>query len=158
MVKVDKQKAILGAIKDNTKAWTDDVYEVVDKMTAAGKKLSRILGEFSFSAADKDRMAELVSAISGEVVAVEKEGDLEFAPLTALVITGLTEKHKHTYTTGEIVICVGEGVAVNQEGKMGSMIPPSRKILRPATEKEIEGITDVQIKGVMKETNIVIVG
>ncbi len=158
MAKMDKQKAILGAIKDNTKAWSDDVYAVVDKMTATGKKLSKILGDFSFSAADKDRMAELVSALSGETVAVEKEGDMEFAPLTALYITGLTEKHKHTYTTGEVVICVGDGVAINAEGKVGSMIPPSRKILRPATDEEIAKISDVQIKGVMKETNIVIVG
>ena len=156
--KKDKIAMIYNAIKENTKEWEDEVFTKEEKLSAKGKKLSKILDALTLSNADKDRMAELVSEVSGETVQLEKEGDLEFKPLTAIVLTKVTDKHKHTYVTDTVLISLGDGTAIDENGKVGSHIPPSRQIVRCATDEEITKIPDVQIKGLMKEASIVIVG
>lgn len=157
MAKKDKKEALLEVIQENTREWEANDYERTDRRSEKAKQLSKVLTEMTLSDADKDRLAKLSSLMSGEEVIVEKENDLEFATLTALVITRVSEKHKHTYETDSLVISIGDGTAVDQHGKLGSPIPPTREILRPATKDEIEKISDEQLKGLMKEVNIVMV-
>ncbi len=156
MAKKDEAKIILGAVVENTAEWAKETYEVEEKMSAKGKKISDVVSSLSHGKEDKKRMAELCSLIAGETITIESDEELTFKPMIALMITKLTDKHKHTYETNKVVISLGDGTAVDENGKVGSPIPPTRAILRPATEKECNDmITPAQIKGLQKEVNIV---
>ena len=155
MAKPDKVEVIRKNILRVTSKWTKDEYAFEDKRSEKAKKVSDLLSESSWGKSDKERLAEMLSLLSGEAVKVNSDEELEFAPLTALYVTKVTEKHKHSYETNSVIIHVGDGVCVNPEGKTGSPIPPVRDILRPATDEEIKAIPEAQIKGLMKEIQIV---
>lgn len=154
MTKKEKQEAVIDTIKDKTKEWEQEVYTNTEKMTEKAKSLSKTLTDMSLSVEDKDRLASLFSTITGENVKIEKENDLEFETLTALVLTKITDKFKHTYEIGKVVISLGDGTAIDENGKVGSHIPPNRSILRPATKDEMDSFPEAQIKGLMKEVSI----
>lgn len=150
--KKDKTELILKTIQDTTKDWAEDVFTPEGKKTDKAKALEVGLSILTLSATDKDTLAQLFSIATGETVKIEKDEDLEFRPMAAIV---LTKADKHTYETGTVLVCIGDGTAVDPTGKVGSYIKPTRKIVRPATQEEIEKITPEQVKGLMKEVNIV---
>lgn len=150
----DKRDVLLASVVENTDEWQKEVYDVVEKMTKKGKALSKVLSEMTFGKEDKDRLATLLSEISGERVVIEKDEDIEFRALTALVLTKVAD---HNYETEKVIISLGDGTAIDHTGKVGGFIKPSRKIVRPATEDEIKSITEEQIKGLAKEVNLVFV-
>ncbi len=150
--KADKTELLLRTITDTTAEWAEEVFTPEGKQTEKAKTLSVGLNELTLSGPDKDKLAQLFSIVSGEIVKIEKDEDLEFRPMAAVV---LTKADKHNYETGVVVVAIGDGTAVDQHGKVGSYIKPSRKIVRPATAEEIKKITPEQLKGIMKEVNIV---
>ena len=150
--KADKTELILKTIVDTTQDWADEVFKNEGKQTEKAKTLSVGITELTLTGPDKDKLAELFSIVIGETIKVEKDEDLEFRPMAALVIT---KADKHTYETGVVVVSIGDGTAVDQHGKVGSYIKPSRKLVRPATPEEIAKIPAEQIKGLLKEVQIV---
>jgi chromosome segregation ATPase len=156
MAKKDKLEAVKAAIIENTAEWDKEVYTIEDKRTEKGKELSDLCSDMSFSKQDKERLAKVLSVLSGEKVKLNTEEEFKFAALTALIVLKVDEKHKHTYETGTLVISLGDGTAVDQNGKTGSPIQPTREVVRPATEEEIEKHLSVgQLTGLMKEVNLV---
>lgn len=156
LAKKDMHELIIKNIRGMTKDWIDDVFAVEEKMSAKAKKLSKILSGLSHSVADKEVLAEVISELSGEDVRIEKDTDLELHPMVAIVLTNTTEKDKHTYNTDTVLISLGDGTAVDESGKVGSLIPPTRRIVRPATEKEIDAIPEAQTKGLQKEVTLLL--
>ncbi len=150
--KADKAELLLRTIGEATKNWADEVFKPEDKVTEKAKHLAIGIDSLSFTQGDKDKLAALISLATGESVRLEKDEDLEFSPVVAIVIT---KTDKHDYATGEVVVSIGDGTFVKPDGKIGGYLKPSRKLLRPATEEEVSKIPKEQLDGVMKEVKIV---
>ncbi len=158
MAKKNEVDVLLKAIKDHTVKWSKKYFEVKSKQTEKAVKLSKLLGSLvDLKKTDKATMAELVSVLSGEDVVIEAEEDVEFRPITALVLTKLnTTDAKHNYETEKVLISIGDGTAVTPEGTIGNFIPKKRSIMRPATEAEIDAMPKVQLEKLKEEVNIII--
>ena len=156
MVKKDKLGAMRRAIADETQDWADEVYSEKGTQSEKAKALSNTLTEIGgMDKADKNRLATILSVLTGETVKVKDDKELEYRPLLALTITDVTEKHKHTYEVGKTYLCMDEyGTCVFPDGKNGTPIPPVRSIVRPATKEELEGISDDYLKKFEKSANI----
>lgn len=152
--KKDKMQVVRSAILDNTQEWTTSVYNVKDTMTEKAKAMSKTLTALSFSAEDKEKIASLLSAASGEKVQIESDKELEWSQLVAVVPI---KTDKHGYETGKVVVLIADGIGVDENGKTGGYIPGKRDIVRPATKEEVEALTEAHVKGVIKEGNIMIV-
>lgn len=149
-------EAIIRTVHKATSAWAKKYFEEDDKQSAKAKKLSKMLDSFSFGKTDKSNLAKLISEVTGEVVKIEEEEDLEHKPIVALVLTKLnTTDAKHNYETEKVLLSLGDGTAVSTEGVVGGMIPRKRSIMRPATKEEIDGITSKQIEKFAEEAHLI---
>lgn len=156
MAKKSEKELILGTVKKKTTKWAKDSYEMEDKQSEKAKLLSKILTEMTFSKEDKNRLAKFASEVSGEKITVQEDNDLSFSPLIALVVTKApTDKDKHTYETGKVIVTLPDGSAIAENGTAGSPVPPKRQFVRPATAEEMENIPESQIKGLVKEVEFV---
>jgi len=157
MAKKDETVLLIKAIKSNTEKWSKKYFEDKSKQSEKAKKLSKLLGEFvDLKKTDKATMAKVLSEISGEDVIVEADEDVEFRPITALVLTKLnTTDAKHNYETEKVLISIGDSTAVTPEGTVGGFIPKKRSIMRPATAAEIDSIPKSQLEKMMEEVNII---
>lgn len=155
MAKKDEVAVLRKFITKTTESWAKDVYEIEDKQTEKAKQVGALLEESSWGKQDKERLAKMLSVLTGEEIKLPDNNELELAPLAAFYVTKLDEKNKHTYATNTVIIHTGDGVCVGDDGKTGSPIQPRREVIRPATKAEIDAIPDAQLKGVMKEVNIV---
>lgn len=157
MAKKDINEVLMKAIKSHTVKWGEKYFEVKEKQTAKAKKLSKLLGDLTHGKADKALLAKILSEVSGEDVVLEAEEDVEFHPITALVLTKLnTTDAKHSYETEKVLLAIGDGSAISPEGTVGGMIPKKRSIMRPATVEEIEKITTKQLEKLKEEVNILV--
>lgn len=157
MAKKNENDVLIKAIKDHTNKWSKKYFEDKSKATEKAKKLSKLLGELTHGKTDKGVLAKILSEVSGEEITVEADEDVEFRPITALVLTKLnTTDAKHDYETERVLISIGDGTAVRPEGTVGAFIPKKRSIMRPATEEEIDAIPKAQIDKLKDEVNIII--
>lgn len=157
MAKKNELDVLVKAIKDHTYKWGKKYFEVKDSQSAKAKKLSKLLGDLSHGKSDKVVIAKMLSEISGEDVQLEADEDVEFRPITALVLTKLdTGANKHSYETERVLISIGDGTAVSPDGVVGGFIPKKRSIMRPATEAEIDAIPKTQLDKLKEEVNIII--
>ncbi len=157
MAKKDETETLLKAIKVHTGKWAKKYFEEKSKQSAKALKLSKLLGSLSNGKTDKGVLAQIISEVTGEEVALEADEDMEFRPITALVLTKLnTTDAKHSYETETVLISIGDGMAVSPTGTIGGMIPKKRSIMRPATEAEIDAIPKVQLDKLKEEVNIII--
>ncbi len=150
--KADKAELLLRTIGETTENWSNEVFKTEDKVTEKAKHLAIGIDSLSFTQGDKDKLAALISLATGESVRLEKDEDLEFSPMAAVVIT---KTDKHDYETGVVMVSIGDGTFVKPDGKVGGYVKPSRKLLRPATAEEITKISKEQLDGLMKEVKIV---
>ena len=150
--KAEKTELILRTIGETTTTWAEDVFKPEEKATEKAKHLAIGIDSLSFTQGDKDKLAQLISLATGEKIMLEKDEDLEFSPMAAVVIT---KTDKHDYETGVVVVSIGDGTFVKPDGKVGGYIKPSRKLLRPATPEEVSKIPKEQLDGLLKEVKIV---
>ena len=150
--KKSKEELILQVIHENTREWEKETYTVEEKQTEKAKKLSKFLSEMTLGKDDKDRLAQFASELSGEFVRIDKDEDIEFSALIAVVPT---KADKHNYETGKVVLLVSDGAGIGADSKMGNLIPPSSKGVRPATKEEIDSVPLSQVRALMKEVTIV---
>lgn len=158
MAKSEKKESaiLIKAMKSRTVKWGEKYFQVDDKQSAKAKKLSKLLESFSFGKTDKTNLAKLISEITGESVVVETEDDMEFHPITALVLVKLnTTDFKHSYETEKVHISIGDGSLISPEGKVGGVVPKKRNGMRPATPEEIDAITDEALDKLKEEVNII---
>lgn len=156
MANKKEEEAIRKTIKKQTEAWAKKYFDTDDKQSAKAKKLSKMLEAFSFGKTDKKHFAELMSEVTGENVIVETDDDIKFRPITALVLTKLnTTDAKHNYHTEKVLISLGDGTAISDEGVVGGMIPARKAIMRPATAEEIDSITMKAIEKLEEEAQLV---
>ena len=155
--KLTKTERLIRMIKKTTAEWAEENYADNVEMSEKAKKLSKALNALTISAADKERIADMFSIVSEEKVLIEKDEELDLSgALMALVVTKApTDKFKHTYEVGSIVITTSDGFGIGTNMQVGSMIPPKRDFVRHATEKEITDYVDeAVIKAVLKEVKI----
>lgn len=148
--------ALVKAIKTNTKKWADKYFQEDNVQSAKAKKLSKMLGEFTFGKTDKALLGKLLSEATGENIACETEENMEFRPIVAFVLTKLnTTDAKHSYETEKVLLSIGDGTAVSPEGVVSGFIPKKTSIMRPATESEIDSVPEKQLDKLAEEANIV---
>ena len=154
--KLNKTQRLIRMIKKTTAEWADEHYADNDEMGEKAKKLSKSLNALSFGVGDKERIAEMFSLLADEKVKVEKDEELDLTDgLLALVVTKPpTDKHKHSYEVGKVLLTTGDGFGIGPNNAVGSLIPPKRDFVRPATEKEIDEMEESMIKAVQKEIKI----
>lgn len=157
MAKKNEADVLIKAIKDHTTKWSKKFFEVKSKQTEKSAKLSKLCGELSHGKTDKATLAKILSELSGEDVVLEADEDMEFRPITALVLTKLnTTDAKHSYVTETVLLSLGDGTAISPDGVVGGFIPKKRSIMRPATEAEIDALPKAQIDKLKEEVNIII--
>src|ERR1035437_5747563 len=136
--KLSKHELIVRMIKETTSSWSDEMFAPEEKITEKAKLLTVGIEELSFAKGDKTKLANLIALITGENITLEKDDEFEFQPMVAIVLTKVDAKDaKHDYETNTVLVSIGDGTAVDTNGKVGSYIKPSRKIVRPATVDEI---------------------
>ncbi len=156
MAKKDQTALLIKAIKSRTKKWESKFFKAKSEQTKKAKELSELLGGLSHGKTDKQALAKILSLATGEDVVLEAEEDVEFRPVTALVLTKLnTTDFKHNYETEQVLISIGDGSAISPNGVVGNFIPKKRNGMRPATEAEIDGLTKEAIAKLHEEANLV---
>lgn len=158
MAKKSVHEVLIKEIHARTEAWAEQYFKKDEKQTEKSKGMSKLLGEMSLGKTDKDKMAKLLSLVSGESVIIEGEDEIEFDPLVAIVLTKLnTTDFKHTYSTDKVILSLGDGVAMEDGATSpGSMIPKKLSGMRPATTKEIDELSEKFTKAFAKEANILV--
>ena len=105
----NESERLLKSIKKHTGGWSKEYFANNEKQSVKAKRLSKLLNDLTLGKTDKSALAKIFSEVSGEIVEVEAEEDVELKPLVALVLTKLnTTDAKHNYATQKVIISVGD--------------------------------------------------
>jgi hypothetical protein len=154
--KVKKEEALTEYIKECTKEWVDEEWsgtatKASDKAVKVGKVLESIKG---INAADKKELAKGFGYVLGEDIPWESDDKIELPKMVGLFITGAFDNHG--YVLNELVIHTSSGMGIMANGEVGAYLNPPKKFIRPATQAELDAIPAAQLKGIFKETDIII--
>ena len=151
-----KEERIKKYILNSTKDWAAE--EFAGSKTEASEKAKNIAksldGIKSINAVDKKELAKTFGYVLGESIPWESDDKIKLPNMVALVLTGAFESHP--YTLNAVLVHSTDGQCFNPDGSAGSWIEPPKKFVRPATPEEVENLPEKQLKGMLKESNIVI--
>lgn len=157
MAKLTKEEErVIAHIKKVTAKWAKAEFsEKEDKLSDKAQELTKLF-ESSFTTMSKDDKTSLAKAfgyVIGEPIRVQTDDKLVLPRMCALVLTGAFDDH--SYKLNEVIVHIGDGIAVKADGTEGNWIEPPRKWARPATEEEIDSIPAKQLKGLFEAVEIV---
>jgi hypothetical protein len=152
-----KERKLIDYIIDATEELKKEEFAKADeKVSEKATKLVAILEDTKgISMADKKKLAEAFSVIVDEDIPFATDEKMSLPALTAVVLTGNFDNHG--YELNKVIVHTSQGMAISPEGTVGSMLQPPKKHVRPATKEEIENLPEKQVKGIFKETDILIV-
>lgn len=156
--KKTEEERILAYIKKQTLKWTEKDFSKTGEGKLSEKaeniRLSLEKGLKGIAAADKLEFAKLFSYVIGEEIPFASDDKIKLPRMVALVC--LEAFDNHGYEIGSVVLHSADGVTVGTNGKVGAWLEPPKKMVRPATEAELDNISNKQLKGLLEESNIVL--